>query len=581
MSRWRLIVIWTLLILPWLLILGLGSYTLWLQGWSMWIWLPVAVCWGGALLLLRWWQTPWRLFSRPEAEKLPRWTPRDAEAWQLVESRATTVDQVDPEQLLRPQFYFDTAMSLGQEIARVYHPKADDPVANLTLPEILAAVELASEDLAQMSERYLPAGHLLTVKHWRRIAKFPDWYQRFSMIYWPVSAVLAPATVLARYATSKMIVTPVTQVVQDNLLAWFYVCFVHRLGYYLIELNSGRLAGGANRFRDLMRQMNEGFDATGMPTLHREPGEPAPGAATDGDSAKQPQVASPTMNGGPHSAAAPRRPAGHSQKPSDGGPQPAPARASSAAPTKEITEIVICLTGQSKAGKSSVINALLAEHRAAVDVIPQTSSIARYVVNRRETHDRLVLLDTVGYAVDGFSDAQKADLKAALQQSDLVLLVLDATNPARDPDVQTLDFLHQWFAEHRELKPTPILGVLTHIDLLRPMRQWEPPYDWQAGERPKERSIRDAVEYHRELFGTRVAGVIPLCADLARERVFGVEEFLIPAMTPLLGEARASSLLRTLHREISQGRTRRVVRQFWQIGKHLLRAGAGDRTPLN
>ena len=52
-------------------------------------------------------------------------------------------------------------------------------------------------------------------------------------------------------------------------------------------------------------------------------------------------------------------------------------------------------------------------------------------------------------------------------------------------------------------------------------------------------------------------------------------------MTPLLGEARASSLLRTLHREISQGRARRVVRQFWQIGKHLLRASAGDRTPLN
>ena len=54
MSRWRLILIWTLLILPWLLILGLGSYTLWLQGWSMWIWLPVAICWGAALVLIRW-----------------------------------------------------------------------------------------------------------------------------------------------------------------------------------------------------------------------------------------------------------------------------------------------------------------------------------------------------------------------------------------------------------------------------------------------------------------------------------------------------------------------------------------------
>lgn len=580
MSRWRLILIWTLLILPWVLILGLGSYTLWLQGWSMWIWLPVAVCWGTALLLLRWWQTPWRLFGRPQAEKLPRWTPRDAEAWQLVEQRTATVDQVAAERLLRPQFYFDTAMSLAQDIARIYHPKADDPVANLTLPEILAAIELAAEDLAQMSDRYLPAGHLLTVKHWRRIAKFPDWYQRFSMIYWPVSAVLAPATVLARYATSKMIVTPVTQVVQDNLLAWFYVCFVHRLGYYLIELNSGRLAGGANRFRDLMRQMNEGFDATGMPTLNRQPGESKPRTATENELPKHSAIGTPETNGGTKGTAALQRSSERSLQPSDRAIPQSQERSSSATKAPKTTEIVICLTGQSKAGKSSLINALLAEQQASVDVIPETSSVARYVVNRRETHDRLVLLDTVGYAVDGFSDAQKAALEAALQQSDLVLLVMDATNPARDPDMQTLDYLHQWFAEHRELKPTPILGVLTHIDLLRPIRQWEPPYDWQSGERAKERSIRDAVQYHRELYGTRVAGIIPVCADLARERVFGVEEFLIPAMTPLLGEARASSLLRTLHREISQGRVGRVVRQFWQIGKHLLRASAGDRTPL-
>jgi predicted GTPase len=576
------------------LILAVGSYTLWVQGWAMWIWVPVAACWGIALLLLRWWRTPWRLIGKPQVDVLPRWTPRDAEAWSLVDTQAGTVEQAAPDQLLRPQFYFDTAMSLSQEIARIYHPKADDPVANLTLPEILAAVELAAEDLAQMANRYLPAGHLLTVKHWRRIAAFPGWYQRFSMIYWPISAVFAPATVIARYATSKMIVSPVTQVVQDNLLSWFYVCFVHRLGYYLIELNSGRLAGGAGRFRELMRQMNEGFDATGMPTLHRpangahptaqaatqpatehqQPGKPAsqsPGDAAQDAHAVEAMPTAPIASAKGSSATATQATA--AQRPGTSGLGPDGA-------AKGGAEIVICLIGQSKAGKSSLINALLGEQEAVVDVIPHTSTIRRHVVQRRETHDTLVLLDTVGYAVDGFTGSQKADLQEALRQSDLVLLVMNTTNPARDPDVHTLDQLYGWFQQRRDLKPIPILGVLTHVDLLRPPRQWEPPYDWQAGVRSKERSIRDAVAYHRELLGPRAAGVVPVCADIPRERVFGVEEFLVPAMTPLLGEARASSLLRTLHHEISQGRAGRVVQQFWEIGKRLVRAGAGDRSPL-
>ncbi len=37
------------------------------------------------------------------------------------------------------------------------------------------------------------------------------------------------------------------------LLVWFYTAYVHRLGTYLIELNSGRLRIGAVRYRELMQ----------------------------------------------------------------------------------------------------------------------------------------------------------------------------------------------------------------------------------------------------------------------------------------------------------------------------------------
>ncbi len=551
MSRWRLILIWTLLTLPWVVILAVALYAVWLRGWAMWIWLPIAVCWGTALLLLRSGRTRLRLFGRPQFDTLPRWSPRDSEAWSLVDARATAVDQVDPNQLLRPQFYFDTAMELAKQVARVYHPKADDPVANLTLPEILAAIELASEDLAEITHRYLPAGHLLTIKHWRRIAAFPGWYQRFATIYWPLTAVFAPATVIARYATSKMIISPVTQLLQDNVLSWFYACFVHRLGYYLIELNSGRLAGGADRFRTLMDQLNEGFDEMGMPTRGAGAGPAKSSVAPAAETIPSGDPSAPTTD-----------------------PLTAPIEVPPAA-----TEIVICLIGQSKAGKSSLINALLGEQQAAVDVIPQTDTIRRHTTTRHQTRDSLVLLDTVGFEAHGFSDSQKVDLHHALRESDLVLLVMNVTNPARESDIRWLTELTAWFQQRRDLKPVPIVGVVTHVDLLRPTREWEPPYDWQLGSRPKERSIREAVEYHRQLLGNRVAGVVPVCTDVQRERVFGVEEFLVPAMMPLLGEARSASLLRTLHRELSQRHATRVVHQFWEVGKRLVRAASGDRSP--
>ena len=252
MSRWRLILVWTLLILPWLIILGFGTYALWQIGWTRWIWFPIALCWGSALILMRFWRTRWKILQSPKPKNVPHWTPRDRDAWAIVEKKARAGENLDQERLLRPQMYFDLALELASELAVVYHPKSSDPVENLTIPEILAAAQLVFEDLAKMVDQYVPAGHLLTIKHWRHLSQVPKWYERFSKVYWPVSAVFAPATVVARYATSRMVISPIKDNIQENLLSWFYVSYVHRLGFYVIELNSGRLAGGAQRAAELM-----------------------------------------------------------------------------------------------------------------------------------------------------------------------------------------------------------------------------------------------------------------------------------------------------------------------------------------
>src|SRR6202044_3849881 len=47
------------------------------------------------------------------------------------------------------------------------------------------------------------------------------------------------------------------QMFQQDLVAWFHTAFVHRLGSYLIDLNSGRLRVGADRYRELKQQRGD------------------------------------------------------------------------------------------------------------------------------------------------------------------------------------------------------------------------------------------------------------------------------------------------------------------------------------
>src|SRR5262249_2251258 len=150
-----------------------------------------------------------------------------------------------PEKLGDIQFYLDTARAMAQELAQFYHPKTTDPVSNLTIPEILAVVELASHDLAEMTQQYLPGGHLLTVANWRQAKQITDWYQTVSNVWGAIRAVLTPVNTAVRYLATKAGMSTPLQLLQQNLILWFYTAFLNRLGTYLIDLNSGRLRVGA------------------------------------------------------------------------------------------------------------------------------------------------------------------------------------------------------------------------------------------------------------------------------------------------------------------------------------------------
>src|SRR5262249_38719 len=115
---------------------------------------------------------------------------------------------------------------------------------------------------------------------------------------------------------------------------------------------------------------------------------------------------------------------------------------------------------------------------------------------------------------------------------------------------------------------------LTHIDLLSPAMDWSPPYNWEQPQRPKEKSIDAATAAVREQLGEYLVGVVPICA--APGKVYGVEEWLLPAMTELLDEAEAVGLLRVLRLEFDKEKVRKVFRQMkataLEAGKLLWRA---------
>src|SRR6185369_13426681 len=152
-----------------------------------------------------------------------------------------------------------------------------------------------------------------------------DYYQTANNIYWLISAVLSPVNTTMRYMASQAGVSRPWAMLQQNLVLWFYTAFLQRLGVYLIDLNSGRLRVGADRYRQLLAE--RGQEAGGR---------------------------------GPESG---RR--GQESEVRSQGSEIADNAALATAPAV----VAIGLIGQVKAGKSSLINALLGEQRARTNVL--------------------------------------------------------------------------------------------------------------------------------------------------------------------------------------------------------------------
>ncbi len=240
----------------------------------------------------------------------------------------------------------------------------------------------------------------------------------------------------------------------------------------------------------------------------------------------------------------------------------------------EPLRLLVC--GQVKAGKSSLINALLGEVRAAPDVLPLTDRFMAYELKRQGVPQALIL-DSPGLI--GL-DEPLEKLIAEAAHADLILWVANAVRPDRELDSRALDEIRAYFAGRPNRRRPPMFLVLSHADRLRPMQEWKPPYNLSDGSSVKAASIRKAMEAAGADLDFPQEAIVPACLEPSIG-IYNADAVWAEIMTQI-PDAQRAQLVRTLQ-DIDRGVDWRKLRdQALNAGRILARAvfeggGASNR----
>lgn len=394
------------------------------------------------------------------------------------------------------QTFWTRCQELVVAIAHIYYPDVKYPLLNIYIPQAYGLLRGTIDDLDQWMQKLSPVLNQITIG---QTVEAYEVYQRLepsARKLWQVwnwaQWLLNPVAAIARRA-SLPYSTQANQQLLINLGQMLREVILRNLCRQAIALYSGS-SGGALGNNKL----------TGNPT--------------------PPSIALPTL------------PKAKTQTLRDLLSQAEPAEAVEQKP------VSILLVGRTGAGKSSLINTLFQADQADVDVLPNTDQIQNYRW-QTPTGELLTLWDTPGYEQVNRVDFRDRVLDYATT-ADLLLLVTPALDPALQMDV---DFLKDLTAEVADL---PAIAIVTQVDRLRPIREWQPPYDWQWGDRPKEMAIRQATQYRAEMLGEFCDRVLPLVTgDLKTGRVaWGIEDLsmaLVEAIAPAK-QLRLARFLRNL-----------------------------------
>lgn len=224
----------------------------------------------------------------------------------------------------------------------------------------------------------------------------------------------------------------------------------------------------------------------------------------------------------------------------------------------------ILVLGRSNAGKSSLINALFGELTTAPDVLPDTTQALKPFALSREGFTQALIFDSPG------CDSMHFDIKHmqhAVKDVDLILWVSPANRPDRQIERDCLDALRSFQSTQMNRRPPPLLVVVSQIDRLRPLSEWNPPYDLSQPQNSKAANISAAVQAVAVDLAVPVDHVIPV--SLKEGYVYNVEDTLWAAMLNYQEEALKTRLLRCLDAKKKAENWTLLRRQMMNAGRFL------------
>lgn len=499
-GRLRLIAV-ILTTIPFLVLPLLGVVWLWQS--SMFAdWLGGLVAFGGAGYLLH-----WILVKRDERKPLPQSTrpdphwPATADSpWAAVNAFA---DSVTPAEW--PLGDVDRLWQLGKVtlelVARKFHPDTEKPLLELTVPNALMIIERASRELRVEISEHIPLSHQLTLGDVARVQRLREFASKLETVYRLGRAALDPSSMIFSEFRREM-GNRIMGYGADRVQSWLLQEYVRKVGFYAIELYSGRL-------------LIENANPTATPTNvsrkdHRE--------------AKRVE-----------------------------------AIASSPEPLR------IVVLGRTNAGKSSLINGLFGTLKAPTDALPGTTPMVTPYRLERDAQTAALVFDTPGCDTPQLPEKE---LKSAVMSADLILWVTAANRADRADEQRLLAQVRQWLTKQVHRRPPPMIVVMSHIDQLRPLREWRPPYDLANQRSEKARNIVEAMGAVASDLDVVAGDIVPVC--LAENRLYNVDDALWAAILTHEAEAERVRFIRCMEARKREENWSLVQKQLLNAGRLLL-----------
>ena len=234
------LLVFILMLLPVVALLGFGFFWLWQSG-NLQYWLIALVICGGLGYGLQYWlvRQQRQLLNAPVTAPNPQWPPNADAVWQRVEALAETCNPQD-----WPLEEGTWMLALGQKtletVAHSYHPDVEKPLLELTIPHTLLIIERASRDLRRDFAEKIPFSTRLTIGDFFRIQRWKAKAEKVIDIYRAGSILINPLNALLGEAWRHLRERSFDQA-KDELHRWLLRAYVCKVGYYAIDLYSGRL----------------------------------------------------------------------------------------------------------------------------------------------------------------------------------------------------------------------------------------------------------------------------------------------------------------------------------------------------